>query len=940
MTANRFLATKITLILQLFFAFLAIPTQLNSQECDLTCQMLEFKSKEDRNTSFVGNEVPSHQLVDSGGVFYRLDETQPFTGVSIQNKNGSLFKKSFIRDGLVYKTETYNKDGFLVEVLGLEENQETLLVYDDKGSLIIEGYHQIFYDDTRTLKMRGFINDGKPDGPWQTFDKDTNFLGYNFWDEGRKLEVVSFDMIHFYDETVTLRNNSEEFSGVVICEYDEYVDGLWSWCKDSIELFQLSTSSYFSNIAFIKISYGKPDSVQTYEEEWDYDSEYSINKITPRKFSSCDWSIQDENPIFKPCEISYTYLYDGSGTVNTSKYETLGGNLFIATFSYVEYKSNSPANTYTEIIEADDFNEYVKWFQTDVWPEVTPSSTISIFDSMKVGEIEREQVTNNKGKVVSIYKNGFDISNGEEIGVESMFEGYYKDGLKQGLWKGADGSYINFSKGVPDGEYMLFGLGKKLYFEPYTDLLWKDIPSLEEELLTEEYSILEEETFDLLDENENNIPDPIDCLSESGTFDDGQYTKRIIYSCGNIQQIFEYSEDNSINLVKNFDPILNEETNRELYCSGVPYKKLIMDSSGKIVDEEIYPLSESIKEALLTTFKDLDCADEWVSLSDEQERIKQLKIAEEQRIEEQRQKDAAYTARFKPVSLYEYSYADTLSVSESKEWIRNNYSFIKDLPMPKLVKFSFDEWGYDEEFIVVYSCKGLEGFTTAIEIVFDNDVIGYYSGNSTGSCSQYTDTNDYVVYDWSIGDQAYTYLYQNKNNLEEIIKEINLYITGIYSPSLSYEIPFEQRRILNPDSENSVYLYGVESPFKYQLYKKREDGMPISYNFEILNELEQEGERIYERNCSACHQINGEGLVGIFPALAGSDIVMNKKEEHIAILVDGVRGSAMMSFDSYLTDRELAAVMTYTQMAWDNNVEDASAYIFPEDITAYKAKTQ
>ena len=72
MTANKFLATKITLILQLFFAFLAIPTQLNSQECDLACQMLEFKSQEDRNTSFVGKEVPSHQLVDSGGVFYRF----------------------------------------------------------------------------------------------------------------------------------------------------------------------------------------------------------------------------------------------------------------------------------------------------------------------------------------------------------------------------------------------------------------------------------------------------------------------------------------------------------------------------------------------------------------------------------------------------------------------------------------------------------------------------------------------------------------------------------------------------------------------------------------------------------------------------------------------------------------------------------------------------
>ena len=714
MTANRFLATKITLILQLFFAFLAIPAQLNSQECDLACQMLEFKSTGDRNTSFVGIEVPSHQLVDSGGVFYRLDETQPFTGVSIQNKNGSLFKKSFIRDGLVYKTETYNKDGSLVEVLRLEENQETLLVYDDKGSLIIEGYHQIFYDDTRTLKMRGFINDGKPDGPWQMFDKDTNFLGYNFWDEGRKLEVVSVDMIHFYDETVTLRNNSEEFSGVVFCEKDKYEDSLTGFCKDTAELFRLSADSSLLDIAFIQISYGKPDSVHTYREEWDYDSEYEIDKIVPSVSSSCDWSIRDENPIFKPCERSYAYLNDGSGEVNTTKFEMLGENLFISTFSYVEYKSNSPANTYTEIIEADDFNEYVKWFQTDVWPEVTPSSTISIFDSMKVGEIEREQVTNNKGKVVSIYKNGFDISNGEEIGAESMFEGYYKDGLKQGLWRGTDGSYINFSKGVPDGEYMFFGLGKKLYFYPYNDLLWQDIPSLEEEIF-----------------------DSINCLSESGTFDDGQYTKRIIYSCGNIQQLFEYNEDNSINLVKNFDPILNEEINRELYCSGAPYKKLIMDSSGKIVDEEIYPLSESIKEELLTTFKDLDCIDEWVSFSDEQERIKQS-----------------------------------------------------------------------------------------------------------------------------------------------------------------------------------------------------------SYKSELLGDLFQEGEKVYERNCVACHQTNGKGILGIFPALAGSDIVMNKKEEHIAILVDGVRGAAMMSFDGILTDRELAAVMTYTQMAWDNNVEDASAYIFPEDITEYKTKTQ
>ena len=65
---------------------------------------------------------------------------------------------------------------------------------------------------------------------------------------------------------------------------------------------------------------------------------------------------------------------------------------------------------------------------------------------------------------------------------------------------------------------------------------------------------------------------------------------------------------------------------------------------------------------------------------------------------------------------------------------------------------------------------------------------------------------------------------------------------------------------------------------------------------------------------------------------------MNKKEEHIAILVDGVKGSAMMSFDNVLTDRELAAVMTYTQMAWSNSIEDQSLYIYPEDIIEFKKR--
>lgn len=40
-------------------------------------------------------------------------------------------------------------------------------------------------------------------------------------------------------------------------------------------------------------------------------------------------------------------------------------------------------------------------------------------------------------------------------------------------------------------------------------------------------------------------------------------------------------------------------------------------------------------------------------------------------------------------------------------------------------------------------------------------------------------------------------------------------------------------------------------------------------------ELVERGESLYVTNCVACHQVNGQGIAGIFPGLAGSDVVLN-----------------------------------------------------------------
>ena len=100
-------------------------------------------------------------------------------------------------------------------------------------------------------------------------------------------------------------------------------------------------------------------------------------------------------------------------------------------------------------------------------------------------------------------------------------------------------------------------------------------------------------------------------------------------------------------------------------------------------------------------------------------------------------------------------------------------------------------------------------------------------------------------------------------------------------------------------------------------------------------ELVARGESVYAVNCVACHQTNGQGIPGIFPVLAGSDVVLNNKERNIEILMEGVQGAAMNSF-SYLSEVELAAVITYTRQSWGNKENGDGEIVVPKDIVDYK----
>ena len=98
-----------------------------------------------------------------------------------------------------------------------------------------------------------------------------------------------------------------------------------------------------------------------------------------------------------------------------------------------------------------------------------------------------------------------------------------------------------------------------------------------------------------------------------------------------------------------------------------------------------------------------------------------------------------------------------------------------------------------------------------------------------------------------------------------------------------------------------------------------------------MEELMAEGQRIYETHCAACHQVSGEGLPGVIPALKGSKMVTQDIPAHINIVLHGKPGTAMQAYAKQLSNSEIAAVITYERNAWGNNTGDL---VQPADVAA------
>jgi len=87
-----------------------------------------------------------------------------------------------------------------------------------------------------------------------------------------------------------------------------------------------------------------------------------------------------------------------------------------------------------------------------------------------------------------------------------------------------------------------------------------------------------------------------------------------------------------------------------------------------------------------------------------------------------------------------------------------------------------------------------------------------------------------------------------------------------------------------------------------------------------VDELKTRGEKVYAANCVACHQANGKGVPGAFPALDGSPVVNGPRAAQIAIVLNGK--NAMPAWKSVLSDTDIASVITYTRNNWSNKASE------------------
>ncbi len=103
------------------------------------------------------------------------------------------------------------------------------------------------------------------------------------------------------------------------------------------------------------------------------------------------------------------------------------------------------------------------------------------------------------------------------------------------------------------------------------------------------------------------------------------------------------------------------------------------------------------------------------------------------------------------------------------------------------------------------------------------------------------------------------------------------------------------------------------------------------------------GKKVYTKNCLACHQANGAGVPGLNPPLVKTDWVLGDKKRLINVVIKGLNDAIEVNGEEYenpmpaleyLSDQEIADVLTYVRNSFGNK----ASFIEPAEVKAARAK--
>jgi len=358
-------------------------------------------------------EVPSHRLIENGGLFYEVDSNYPFSGISVHNVNTKLFSKTYIEKGITLRKETFYPQGTIhtIETFTEGVGGNKVQVFDEEGKDISNVVYLTLWDDG-SIKSRGNYSNGKKEGVWEEFNRSGNSIKRTHWENNLLIPITDFENIVLRTDIPYTVNSNEPYTGIIrFREEGEY---------DEVTLQQFKD--------------GKPEGItEEYYESGKLKEYCSFNKGLTYSFTGfyiLDY-VFGEHEVGDGC---YYFYENGQKQYENYIVEENG----IELYKWIEYYINGQISEQSghTLLNEKEFVEQGK--------------TIHFYENGQV----KSEVVYDKGVVVSgkrFNETGMDISNGEGMGEDGSKKGFFSNGFKEGRWEDENGGFDTYKENKKEG---------------------------------------------------------------------------------------------------------------------------------------------------------------------------------------------------------------------------------------------------------------------------------------------------------------------------------------------------------------------------------------------------------------------------------------------------------------------------------------------------------